>query len=175
MTLTLRTLLLTLLSTLLVACGFHLRGQGPAAKLSFTTAQVVGEGAASQELTRQFQLMQITVTRNQPELSVQILNESADRQVLSVNNSGQVSEYRLFYRVRFSANQKGEPLLDDVPLTLQRNISWDENSVLSKESEEARLYKEMQRDAAAQIVRRIAAAAKAQQAKAASTASAAGQ
>lgn len=155
-----RPLFVALLALSLVACGFHLRGQGPASALQYRSAKVIGNGGAFNELNRQLQLMQINLNAAEPEITIQILSEGTDKQVLSVNNNGQVSEYRLFYRIHFSASRAGEMLIDDQTISLQRNISWDENSVLSKESEEANLIREMQRDGASQIVRRINAASK---------------
>ncbi|QLG87014.1 hypothetical protein HQ393_01465 [Chitinibacter bivalviorum] len=160
MPLTFRTLLAAILSLSLMACGFHLRGQGPNAKPLFASAQVIGNGGTGQELSKLLTLLKVNLTSQNPEIKIQIVSETSDKQVLSVNNNGQVAEYRIYYRIRFSAFKAGETLLDDNVLTLQRNLSWDESSVLSKESEEANLIKEMQRDGASQMIRRINSAAK---------------
>ncbi|WP_410498573.1 LPS assembly lipoprotein LptE [Chitinibacter sp. S2-10] len=162
MSLTLRTFLASLLALSLMACGFHLRGQGPAAQLLYDSAKVIGEGGAAKELSRLLGLMKVELNTPEPEITIQILSEGADKQVLSVNSSGQVAEYRLFYRIRFSAIRGSETLIDDNAISLQRNLSWDENSVLSKENEELSLLQEMQRDAAAQLIRRVNAATKRQ-------------
>ncbi|WP_157669507.1 LPS assembly lipoprotein LptE [Chitinibacter sp. GC72] len=176
MPLHLRTLLAALLSLSLMACGFHLRGQGPNSTLPFASAKLIGNGGAFQDLSRQLGLMKINLNSPTPEITIQILSEGMDKQVLSVNSSGQVAEYRLYYRLHFSASKVGETLIDDHAISLQRNISWDENSVLSKEAEEASLIREMQRDAAGQIIRRINAAAKnAGNTSAANSSNAAGQ
>ncbi|WP_373976005.1 LPS assembly lipoprotein LptE [Chitinibacter sp. SCUT-21] len=156
----LRTLFAALLALSLMACGFHLRGHGPNSTLPYSSAKLVGNGGAYQELSRLLGLLKVDLNSPEPQITIQILSEGADKQVLSVNSSGQVSEYRLFYRIRFSASKAGEMIIEDNAISLQRNISWDENSVLSKENEEASLIREMQRDGASQMIRRINAASK---------------
>jgi LPS-assembly lipoprotein len=175
MPLSLRAACAALLCLSLMACGFHLRGQGPNASLPFSSAKVIGNGGAYQELSRLLGLMKVNLAASEPQVTIQILSEGTDKQVLSVNSSGQVSEYRLYYRIRFSASQSGTMLLEDNAISLQRNISWDENSVLSKESEEAALIREMQRDGASQIIRRINAAAKGTPAQSTTASAVAGQ
>ena len=80
--------------------------------------------------------------------------------MFSVNNSGRVAEYRLNYRIRFSASYKGETVLEEGSVAASRMLSWNENSVLSKESEEATLLRDMQRDVMQPLLRRVSAMVK---------------
>ena len=173
MSLRLKTLFLIGLCLSLMACGFHLRGQGPGAILSYSSIQVIGQSPAAQELRKALLLQpSAKLVEKDGEAQVTISSESYDKQVLSVNSSGQVAEYRLFYRIHVNANEGQYLLLNDAVITLSRNLSWDENNILSKESEEANLLKEMQRDSAQQIIRRVNAASK-KRAKASGVASSA--
>jgi LPS-assembly lipoprotein len=52
---------------------------------------------------------------------------------------------------------KGGQLLAPTEITLRRNLAFNEQQVLAKESEEALLYRDMQSDLVQQILRRLAA------------------
>ena len=161
MPLRMKTLFLLGLCLSLMACGFHLRGQGPSAQLLFKTVQVSGNGATAQELRKALVLQpNIQLVNKDAEASINITQEGSDKQILSVNSQGQVVQYRVFYRVHFDATAQGRPLLSDTTISLMRTLQWDENVLLANENEEGKLIVEMQRDAAQQIIRRVNAAAR---------------
>lgn len=161
MPLRMKTLFLLGLCLGLMACGFHLRGQGPSAQLLFKTVQVSGAGAAAQELRKALVLQpSVKLVDKDGEARINITQEGADKQILSVNSQGQVVQYRVFYRVHFDASANGQALLADTTISLMRTLQWDENVLLANENEEGKLIIEMQRDAAQQIIRRVNAAAR---------------
>ena len=94
------------------------------------------------------------------ETVIRITDTQYSKDVLSVNNTGRVAEYRLNYRISFSATHQGEPVLENATLRLSRTLTWDENSLLSKESEEATLVRDMQNDVVPQVLRRVSALVK---------------
>ena len=160
MLLRVKTLFLLGLSLSLMACGFHLRGQGPNSQLLFKTVQVTGTGAAAQELRKALVLQPgVQLVEKNGEAIINITQEGSDKQILSVNSQGQVVQYRVFYRVHFTATAHGQPLLDDTTISMMRTLQWDENVLLSNENEEGKLITEMQRDSSQQIIRRVNAAA----------------
>jgi LPS-assembly lipoprotein len=63
---------------------------------------------------------------------------------------------RLRYRFR-ARSRNGIELIADTEITLNRDINFNETGALSKESEEALLYKDMENDLVLQIQRRLAA------------------
>ena len=140
----------------LMACGFHLRGQGPNSQLNFKTVQITGAGVAAQEL-RKALVMQtgVQLVAQNSEAQINILNEGSNKQILSVDDLGKVVQYRVFYRVNFNASANGQVLLEDTTISLMRTLQWDENVLLANENEEGKLIIEMQRDAAQQIIRRV--------------------
>ena len=161
MPLRMKTLFLLGLCLSLMACGFHLRGQGPSAQLLFKTVQVSGNGATAQELRKALVLQpSVQLVNKDAEASININQEGSDKQILSVNSQGQVVQYRVFYRVHFDATAQGQPLLSDTTISLMRTLQWDENVLLANENEEGKLIVEMQRDAAQQIIRRVNATAR---------------
>jgi LPS-assembly lipoprotein len=62
----------------------------------------------------------------------------------------------LRYRFRLRS-QSGRELVPDTELLLYRDINFNETGALSKESEEALLYRDMENDLVQQLLRRIAA------------------
>ena len=50
--------------------------------------------------------MQITDTPDQAQLTLQIVSEVPDKQILSLNSAGRVIEYRLQYRISLRAYDK---------------------------------------------------------------------
>jgi LPS-assembly lipoprotein len=163
MPLRLKTLFLLGLCLSLMACGFHLRGQGPSSQLIFKTVQVSGAGTAAQELRKALVLQTgVQLVDKNGEAQINIIREGSDKQILSVNSAGQVVQYRVFYRVHFNATANGETLLEDTTISLMRTLQWDENVLLANENEEGKLITEMQRDSSQQIIRRVNSAARQQ-------------
>ena len=81
-----------------------------------------------------------------------------EKVVLSMNTTGQVTEFQLRLRFRFSLRTAaGKELIAPAEISLQRDISFSESAVLAAEAEEALLYRDMQSDLVQQIMRRLAA------------------
>lgn len=149
-----------LLFGLLTGCGFHLRGTGPGT-FPYTTAHVIGESAVAQQLKQSLStLPSVTLNALKPAVVINIMSDSTEQKVLTVNNAGRVSEYRLFYRVTYSVQAGEQQLIENGKLQLNRDYSYDENNSLGKDAEAGLLIADMQQDAAQQILRRISALAK---------------
>lgn len=90
-----------------------------------------------------------------PVLSV--LKEHMESQVLSVRTTtAKAAEYQLRYTVEFDVRDgAGQPLLAPQTLRLTRDYTFDSTRVLAKEHEERELLRELARDAANQIIRRM--------------------
>jgi LPS-assembly lipoprotein len=63
---------------------------------------------------------------------------------------------RLKFRFRLRTPE-GKDLIPDTEIVQQRDISFNESAALSKEVEEAQLYRAMQSDVVQQLLRRLAA------------------
>lgn len=154
-------LILTLVSALLLtACGFQLRGSGASAMLPFNTMYIDPNGVGL-ELKRRLARSDATTLvddRKAAEAIVEILSETRERQVLSLNSQGRVREYTLNYGVNFRIRDNaGRDLRPASQVLVQRTLSFNESQVLAKEGEEATLYRDMQSDMVGQLLRRIAA------------------
>ena len=154
-------LALALSATLLQGCGFALRG---APNYVFDTVAVTPErsGGVAAELARLLGSRVRPVVTPEggtpPDAIVEVLNESRQKVVVGVNAAGLVREFELRLAVRFLVRTpKGAVLIEPTDILLERNVSFNEATVLSKETEEVMLNRDMQTDAVQQIVRRLAA------------------
>src|SRR5512139_3363171 len=142
------------------ACGFQLRGT---ASLPFDTIYVPNATTGiALELKRSIQAgtnARVVDDAKAAAAQLQFLEESRRKDILSLSAAGRVSEYRLFYRVRFRVSDgKGSDFLPPVSIQLFRDMTYDDSQVLAKEAEELLLFRDMQSDMAQQVLRRIAAA-----------------
>jgi LPS-assembly lipoprotein len=89
---------------------------------------------------------------------VSVPAELREKTVVGVNTSGQVREFQLRIRLRFSVTTPlGKEIFPETEILQQRDISYNESAALAKEAEEALLYRDMQSDIAQQLMRRLAA------------------
>ena len=149
------------LAVLLGGCGFQLR-QAPA--LNFTTVQLNGfePRSALGETLRQ-RLAESTTTRVVESLAdaqvvLDVLTDTRERSVVASTSAAQVRELQLRSRFRFRLrSQDGRELIPPTEILLRRDMSYEESLALAKEQEAAVLYRAMQNDIAAQVLRRLAA------------------
>ena len=147
----------------LASCGFHLRGDVP---YQFQTLYINAGSAGPLAVELRKTLAGSAGTRivDKPENAQAILDFTAygdDKQVLSLSGGGRVREYTLTKFVAFRVHDmEGRDWLPPAEITIRRTYSFNESEALAREAEEARLLKEMQRDAVQQTVRRLQAAKK---------------
>lgn len=157
---TFRLLLPALLALLLSACGFHLR-EPLTLPPDLAGVQVVARDPYSplaQALTRSLERAGFDVPeRRGPGVALlRILSESWDSQPISVDQFGRAQEYTLRYAAVFSMQGvDGEELVPQQIIELSRDyVSLPQNSTGS-ESERELLARELQREMAAAVLRRI--------------------
>ena len=152
-----------LASIALGGCGFALR---KAPDFAFTTlfTGLPESSPLGVELRRSLQssgkVQVITDPRrlNEAQVILDVLADQREKVVLSLNASGQVRENQLRIRFRFKLRTlAGKELIPESEITQQRDITFNESVALSKESEEALLYRDMQSDIVQQLIRRLAA------------------
>ncbi len=146
-------------SALLGGCGFQMRQP---ARLSFASIALVGFARRSplaEELKRQL-LAQVQVldTPDKADVVLQALDDVRERSVVASTAAAQVRELQLRVKFNFRARTPGgRELIPRAELLLKRDLSFSETAALAKENEEAELYREMQSDVVAQVLRRLAA------------------
>lgn len=161
-----RLLLGTLMLAIVVGCGFKLRG-AISVDLPFKTVYVSGvpdTSPFSQVLKAQLRANGIGVVpeeyKDRAEVILRVLGDQQTKTVLAVNPSGLAREYRLNYRLGFKVDAgSGIELYPATTIELSRDISFNPQTaqeVLSKEQEDALLIRDMQNDAAIQVMQRLA-------------------
>ena len=142
----------------LSACGFRLRG---AMDFVFKTIYIgtLDASTLGNELKRSIASSGITVVPlGRAEVVLEVLQDQREKVVVGINTSGQVREFQLRVRLRFRLRTAaGKELIPETELLQQRDISFRESAVLSKEAEENLLYRDMQTDVVQQLMRRLSA------------------
>ena len=87
-----------------------------------------------------------------------IIEDRRDRQIFSLSGAGRVREYELKLRVVYQLiDAKNGVFIPTSEIQLSRILSYDDSRIIAKQQEEALLYQDMERDAVAQILRRMTA------------------
>lgn len=157
-----RALAALLLATLLVACGFQLRGE---ARLpEFMDRSFVAVADDSTVFVRELGLLLaangVTIT-DQPgpdAATLRIDSQSIWRQPLSVTGQARVREYLIVFEVTWRLEDAaGEVALERSTIRLTRDYSFDEGEILAAQREEEFLRDDLGRAMAEQLVRRLEA------------------
>jgi LPS-assembly lipoprotein len=161
-----RTLLLSILSASLIACGFHLRGplELPPALKETRIAGVAAFAPLTLELKKVLTNAGAKVVSPSSKTflsTITISNESYERRVLSVDSQGRAAEYGLVYSFYFEvSDDKGKVLVPSQKIELVRDYRFDPNNVLAKDAEEAKIHSDMISFAVRQLIRRVDATLK---------------
>ncbi|HTD89601.1 MAG TPA: LPS assembly lipoprotein LptE [Burkholderiales bacterium] len=159
MTVMMRNLLLAFATVVLfTACGFQLRGS---ANLPYDTLFVAAPGdsgfaAEFKRAVRTGSKARIADSAKEAQATLHLLAEAREKVILSLSGGGRVREYQLRYRVAYRLVDKdNKELRPPTQIALERDLYYNDNDTLSKESEEALLYRDMQTDAASQLLRQL--------------------
>ena len=145
----------------LSGCGFHL-SRPP--ELPFETLYVVAPSYSSfgAELKRYLASNSNTHLVERPEqaeVTLQIISELYESQILALSVAGRVNELQLRYRLSYSVrDRQNHQWIAPTEMLLHRDMTYDDTTVLAKENEQALLQQDMRQDAVRQIVRLLAAA-----------------
>ena len=151
---------ISLLIVTLAGCGFHLRGT---ADLPFETIFIPNaKSGIGLDLKRNIQSgthSRVVDDQQLAQAVLQFIEDVREKHILSLAATGRVREFRLRYRVSFRVHDgKGREFLPTSQVLLTRDFTFNDTEVLSKEVEEAQIYREMQFDMVQQILRRLSAA-----------------
>lgn len=149
------------LASLAGGCGFQLRR---AAELQFKSVMFRGFPARSslaEELRTQIDASKTTVVVDslaQAQVVLEALLDVREKSVVASTAAGQVRELQLRTRLSFQlSTPSGKLLIAPTELLQSRDMSYSESLALAKEQEAALLYRAMQSDIIAQVMRRLAA------------------
>jgi LPS-assembly lipoprotein len=153
-------LLALLLTLLLSACGFQLRGH---AGMPFQSIYLEAASATPlvSELRRNLEANDVTLsnTAENAELILNIESESQEKQILSLSGAGRVNEYQLYFKVSLRAyDNQAHDWIPAEEMVVRRNYNYDDTQILAKQQEEAMLVQSMRDDMVRQIIRRLSRA-----------------
>lgn len=159
MVLMVRNLLIVIATAVsLAACGFQLRGT---ATLPYETLHVAAPKTSAFAIEFKRALGNNSKTRvvddpKEAQATLQLINETREKVILSLSGGGRVREYQLRYRLAYRlVNKDNSELRPPTQIALQRDVSYNDTDTLAKESEEALLYRDMQSDAVSQLLRQL--------------------
>lgn len=154
-------LIAALLALLLGACGFQLRGNYT---LPFDSIHI--QLPDNNELAAQLKRAitsgtgtRIAATQKEARVTLQFVNDQSAKNVLSLSSSGRAREYQLVRTVSFRlVDAKGVDWIRSGNIELHRDLTYTDTQVLSKETEETVLWRDIQNDLVQQILRRLSVA-----------------
>jgi len=156
-------LVLVILLIELSACGFQLRGTNLQA-LQNTSIYVQSSGANILAAEVKRQLLDADVktvsSASKADYIVTLSNESFQSKVLSVSpTTGKVEEYEITYKAMLKiANRDNSTTASAEPISASRDIIFEQGAVLATIEESAVLKRDIARQAAASVLRRLRAA-----------------
>ncbi|MDB5749872.1 MAG: rlpB [Ramlibacter sp.] len=164
-----RVLLPLAAAVLLAGCGFQLR-QAPEFAFDAISIRALPTSPIAAELRRRLAAeSRVRVLTSPvapaasaaaavPTVVLDVVQEQREKVVVGLSATGQVREFQLRTRLKFTLRTpQGRELIPETELLQQRDIGFNEAAVLAKESEEALLYRDMQADIVQQLMRRLAA------------------
>ena len=156
---------MALVSLLLGACGFHLRGSEPLpADMSVTYIRGTIEFNPLYDAFRtSLESHGVRVTQNRREATavLNILENNFSTEVQTVNLSGQVQEYRLSQNIHFEVTAAdGRLLVEQQSVTQTRVVKFNVKGLLGSERERATIRAELTRDVVNLAMLRITAVAR---------------
>jgi len=155
-----RHLLLAAAAAPLAGCGFELRREPEFLFRSLALSGFKPGSPLAADLKRQLSRTTVLLLEdaNRAEIVLEALRDAREKSVVVSTSAGQVREWQLRLNVDYLLRTpSGELLLPRTELRMTREMNYTESTALAKEQEEAQLFKAMQSDAVAQIMRRLAA------------------
>lgn len=143
----------------LAGCGFQLRGSDAVPYRSIYLDAPRGNQAA-RKLSNALRSQGVVLTDsiNGAEVRLRLSHESQTRNILSLSGGGRVREYQLLYSLSYSLSYPdGREIYPETTIKSSRDFTYDDNQYLAKTAEEDFLYRDLQDNAAQQILRRLAA------------------
>jgi len=110
--------------------------------------------ALNQPLRQRLQQAGIELSAN--EYTLEIKDDSLNRQTTNTDSRAKAAEYTLYYQVSYVIkNSQNKVVFDERKLLLRRSYQYDTTAIVGKTAEEETLVKELYEDAATQIVRQL--------------------
>ena len=146
-------IIVAVLTLLMIACGFQLRGTIDA---NFKSLSVYGgsEGL-SKHLKKRFKQSGIEINTQNPERILEIISDKLDKRILSLSSTGSVQEYELDYEVKYRFKTPQTEWSEQLSIKLTRTYTYDDEKRVAKELEEKNLIEGMRDEVVRSIVNQM--------------------
>ena len=146
---------------LLSGCGFRLRGhfQAPFETLYLQMRENTRFSGLLKRMIESGSNIRCVKNPNEAEAVLELINQRRDREVLSISDSGRAREYELTLTLEFRVTSTYDDFtyVEPTQLVAHRDITYSESEFLSREKEEEVLYRDMENDLIAQMIRYLEA------------------
>lgn len=154
-----RSIIILLLTVVLGACGFTLRGYGDSAMLPDSLQELRLDASAGNTDTRnalrvQLQAGGATLT-DDADYTVWLGSERTEEEVISLDSTARAGEYALTLIFSFELREGTETVLGPVQINLEQSYQADPGNAIAKQQEADLILEEMRRDAARRVVNRL--------------------
>jgi len=152
----------------LVACGYRLRGM---VDLPFKVIAITGSPSPPLRANLQTAILtgtdaKVAINPKDADLILEITSDLNGREILAYNANGQVSAYRLNIRGGLRAYDNfGADVVPEAEIYMTRDMDFSVSTVLATDVQMQQFLSLMRKDLAVQILRRVAASARAPQTK----------
>jgi LPS-assembly lipoprotein len=144
---------------LMTGCGFRLQGRTPLPAPLAVSYLIAPDRQSDFVQGLRKALIQsggkLAARREEASGTVRILRDEVSQKVLSVSANNIPREYELTYTIEFSVDAKDKELLPTQKVSVTRDYSFNERTLLAKENEEAVLREGMARDLVSIVMRRL--------------------
>jgi LPS-assembly lipoprotein len=147
----------TLTLSLLVGCGWHLRGVTPLPDGYRVLYIQGGSNDIRQTLRQQLEFNGAIITASAADAPVQLIIEDYDieKRTLSINSNGQVAEYELNAILSASIVRTLSEDKRSLAVNARRTLANDVNNVVATQQEETQTRDDLKTDLITRLIRRL--------------------
>jgi LPS-assembly lipoprotein len=139
----------------LTACGFHLRGSYNIPSTIKHLELKLDTNSALYFPLRDA-LQQASIQLDASDYTLEILEDSLNKQTTNTDSRAKAAEYTLYYTVVYHLkNNETKTIYPERRLLLRRSYQYDTTAIVGKTAEEETLIRELYQDAAQQILRQL--------------------
>lgn len=156
-----RTLIFTLLTTLLSACGFHLQGEMKLApqlhRLYIQSADPYGHLVRNIQQYLKMSNVDLVSCAAKADAVLVILSDENSQHLLSVSKTTQTRQYNLIVTAQFEINDAcGRTIVAPQTLSESKTLTIQSNQILGTSNEANLFYQQLRRSLAYAIMNRLA-------------------
>lgn len=140
---------------LVSACGFHLKGYSAYDVLPQTEWSVQGRELQQPLEEALRRASGKPVDANQSGAVLRVLSVETRKDIYTITRAAKLNEYLLSMRVSAQAYRNGQAWGAPMQVDIRRTLPYADGMALGKQEEEQTIWREIQQDAADQLVRRL--------------------